>query len=148
LVRVKVKVKAQEEKLNNLMKSKPKNLKEAFSYTGEVRGKTWAPSSGQTPFNVITGMGYLKDVLSGNIKKDEELAKAPKVLPFPLDRIVDQLAKTYEELMKTRSTLSTSIRTALLTGEEKKILRKDIEYVEKCIDYIKKMSADLERLYL
>lgn len=130
------------------MSQSPKNLKEAFSYTGETRGKTWSPSSGQTPFNVITGMGYLEDVLKGNIKKDEELAKAPHVLPFPLDRIVDQLAKTYEELLKTKNTLQTSVRTALLTGDEKTLLRQDIKYVDKCIEYIKKMSADLERLYL
>jgi hypothetical protein len=123
-------------------------MKEAFSYTSQVRGTQWDPTQGRTPFNVITGMGYLEDMLKGNIRKDEERAKAPKIFPFPLDRIVDQLAKCYEELMKTKSTISTTIRTALLSPEEKNLLRANVRYIDKCIDYIKKMSADVEKIHL
>ena len=125
-----------------------KNIKEAFSFTTRVRGTSWDPTQGRTPYNVITGMGYLEDMLAGKTREEEERAKAPKILPFPLDRIVDQLANTYEELMKTRSTISTSIRTALLSKEEKAVLRLNIQYIDKCIDYIKKMSVDVEKLHL
>jgi len=127
---------------------KIKSIKEAFSYTTQVRGTQWDPTQGRTPYNVITGMGYLEDMLKGKCSEEDERAKAPKILPFPLDRIIDQLAKTYEELMKTRMTISVSIRTALLNNAEKNTLRTDIKYIDKCIDYIKKLSSDVEKLHL
>jgi len=127
---------------------KPKSLKEAFSWTTQVRGTQWDPTQGRTPFNVITGMGYLEDLLKGKTREEEQRAKAPKILPFPLDRITDQLVKCYEELMRTRSTLAVSIRTSLLNKEEKDVLRANIRYIDKCIQYIKKMSLDVEKIHL
>ena len=130
------------------MANKPKTLREAFSYTTHVAGTTWDPTVGRTPFNVVTGMGYLEDMIKGAPRRDEREAQAPKILPFPLDRIVDQLAKSYEELMKTKSTLLVTIRTALLSKQEKALLRLDIKYVEHCLETIKKISKDVERVHL
>jgi len=125
-----------------------KNIKEAFNYTTQVRGTQWDPREGRSPFNVMTGMGYLEDMLKGLPRKEEEKAKAPKVLPFPLDRITEQLAKAYEELLKCRSVLIVSLRTALLNKEERVLLRKDIKQVEECLKTVKKMSFDVEKMYL
>lgn len=132
----------------NDSKQKPRNIKEAFSYTTQVAGKHWDPTEGRAPFNVISGMGYLEDVLKGMPRRDAKEAQAPKILPFPLDRIVEQLAKSYEELMKTRSTLSISIRTALLSKQDKALLRLDIKYVDRCLDTVKRISKDVERMTL
>ena len=129
-------------------KKTPKNIKEAFSYTTQVRGTQWDPTQGRTPFNVITGMGYLEDMLKGLPRREEERAKAPKELPFPLDRITDQLARSYEELIKCRSILLISLRTALLNKEEKDVLRKDIKYINRCLKILKKISLDVEKMYL
>jgi hypothetical protein len=130
------------------MAKKPKTIREAFSYTTAVAGTTWDPTAGRTPFNVVTGMGYLDDVIRGGPRQAEKEAQAPKILPFPLDRIIDQLAKSYEELMKTKTTLLVTIRTALLNKQEKALLRLDIKYVEHCLDTIKKISNDIERVHL
>jgi hypothetical protein len=130
------------------MSKEPKNIKEAFSYTTAVAGTTWDPTVGRTPFNVVTGMGYLEDIIKGKPRQDEKEARAPKILPFPLDRITDQLATSYEDLMKIKTTLLVTIRTALLTKEEKAMLRLDVKYVDHCMDTIKKISKDVERVYL
>jgi len=131
------------------MNNKPiRNLKEAFSYTTSVNGTTWDPTKDRTPFRVMSGLGYIDDVLKGLIDHDEKAQKAPKILPFPLDRIIDQLAKVYEELIKTRSTLMISRRSALLSKAEKDVLKKDIEYVHKCMTIIKKISYDVEKTHL
>lgn len=130
------------------MSKKPKTIREAFSYTTAVAGSTWNPTVGRTPFNVVTGMGYLEDVIKGRPRQAEKEAQAPKILPFPLDRIVDQLAKSYEQLIATKTTLLVTIRTALLTKQEKALLRLDVKYVEHCLNTIKKISKDVERVYL
>ncbi len=132
------------------MKSKtpPKSLREAFSYTTHIAGTNHDPSMGRSPYNVVTGMGFLDDVITGMPKRDEKEAQAPKILPFPLDRIVDQLAKSYEELIKTRITLLVSIKTALLSKQDKALLRLDMKYVESCLDTIKKISKDIEKIQL
>jgi hypothetical protein len=130
------------------MSKKIKNLKEAFSYTTKVRGQQWDPTQGRSPYNVITGMGYLEDILKGMPRREEEKAKAPKVLPFPLDRITDQLVVVYTELMKCRATLLMSVRTALLNDEEKDVLRKDIKQIDLCLKTIKNMSGNVEQMYL
>ena len=125
-----------------------RNLKEAFSYTTAVNGTTWDPTKDRTPFRVMSGLGYLDDVLKGIISHDEKAAKAPKILPFPLDRIIDQLANCYEELMKARMTLQTSVRSALLSKEGRKKLRKDVDYINKCLSIIKLISKDVEQTHL
>jgi hypothetical protein len=124
------------------------NLREAFSYTTHIAGSNHDPSMGRSPYNVITGTGFLDNTITGIPNRDAKEARAPKILPFPLDRITDQLAKSYEELMKTRNTLYVSIRTALLSKQEKAILRLDIKYIDSCLDQIKKISKDMEKIYL
>ena len=125
-----------------------RNLKEAFSYTTSVGGTTWDPTKDRTPFRVMSGMGNMDDILKGVMKDEERNQKAPKILPFPLDRIVDQLAKTYEELMKTKLTLTTSIRSALLAEEDKDTLRKDVKHIDQCLKIIKLISFDVEKTHL
>ena len=129
-------------------KKQLKNLREAFSYTTHVAGTNHDPSMGRSPFNVVTGMGFLDSVIAGIPAKDEKESKAPKILPFPLDRIVDQLAKTYEELMKTRMTLLLSIKSALLRPQEKALLRLDIKYIDACIKNIQTISKDIEKVQM
>jgi len=129
-------------------KSKMNNIREAFSYTTHVAGTNHDPSMGRSPFNVVTGMGFLDSVIAGVPARDEKDSKAPKILPFPLDRIVDQLAKSYEELMKTRMTLLISIKSALLSKQEKALLRLDIKYIDACVKNIQKISKDIEKVHL
>jgi hypothetical protein len=129
-------------------KSQMKNIREAFSYTTHIAGTNHDPSMGRSPFNVVTGMGFLDSVIAGVPARDEKDSKAPKILPFPLDRIVDQLAKSYEELMKTRMTLLISIKSALLSKQEKALLRLDIKYIDACVKNIQKISKDIEKIHL
>lgn len=127
---------------------KPKTLKDAFSYTTQVAGKHWDPTEGRAPFKVMTGLGYLEDIIKGEPGANGREGESPKILPFPLDRIVDQLAKSYEELMKTRSVITVSIRTALLSNQDKALLRLDLKYIDRGLDDIKKISKDIERMQL
>ena len=41
-----------------------------------------------------------------------------------------------------------TIRTALLSKQEKALLRLDVKYVDRCLDTIKKISKDVERVHL
>ena len=129
-------------------KKQLKSIKEAFSYTTQVNGQTWDPTQGKAPFRVMSGLGYLEDTIKGIPRRDEEEAKAPKILPFPLDRITDQLAKAYEDFMIIRQTLMVTIKSALLSKQEKALLRLDIKYVDRCLDTIKKISMDIEKVQL
>lgn len=131
------------------MKKTIRNIKEAFSYTTQVGGTTWDPTKDRAPFRVMTGLGHIEDVLrDGGIKREEEEAKAPKILPFPLDRIIDQLAKNYETLIALRITLLTSIRSALLSKQDKTLLKHNLKRIDYMINMIKKMSSDVERVHL
>ena len=134
--------------MKNSKDKKVKNIKEAFSYTSHVAGTTWDPTQGRTPFNVVTGMGFLEDAIKGAHRRDEKEAEAPKILPFPLDRIIDQLANTYENLMKVRTTMVVTLRSALLSQPEKALLRLDIKYVDRCLQTVKKISFDIEKIHL
>jgi hypothetical protein len=70
-----------------------------------------------------------------------------KMLPFPLDRIVDQLADNYETLVKTRLTLQQTLKSTItLDQTEKNLIKEDIGYINKCINVIKKISRDIEQM--
>jgi len=123
-----------------------KSLKEAFSYTTSVRGTTWSPSNPTPPFKVQQGPTYFDGILN-SLQKNEELnQRAPNILPYPLDRIVDQLATDFIELEKTKSILLTSYRTALLSNDERVLLKKQIQKIKDCMKVIKKISYEVERL--
>jgi hypothetical protein len=123
-------------------------IREAFSYTTNVAGMSQDPTMGRSPFNVITGTGFLDNTITGIPTRDEKDAQAPKILPFPLDRIVDQLAKSYEELLKTKQTLLVTINISLLNSAEKEVLRKDVKEINKALEIIKKISKDMDTLTL
>jgi len=127
-------------------KNSPTSMKEAFSYTTTVNGTQWDPTRGTAPFNVMSGTGYIEDMLKGFANEEERRQKSDRVLPFPLDRIVDQLVTNFIELTKTRQTLITSYKTALLSDEEKALLKADVKKITKCMDTIKEISKDIEKM--
>lgn len=130
------------------MSKQIRNIKEAFSYTTQVNGQSWDPTSNRAAFNVMSGLGNMEDNIR-NMRKDEErTSKAPKILPFPLDRIIDQLAKMYETSLATRQTITTTHRTAVLNKHEKALLRLNVKRVDNVIATIKKISKDIEKLEL
>lgn len=128
------------------MKQRIKSIKEAFSYTTAVQGKTWSPSNPTPPFKVQQGPTYFDGILNSLQKQEELNQRAPNILPFPLDRIVDQLATDFIELEKTRGILLSSYRTALLSNDERMLLKKQIQKIKDCMKVIKKMSYDVEKL--
>ena len=70
-----------------------------------------------------------------------------KMLPFPLDRVINQLADNYETLVKTRFTLESTLRSGVTIDKaQKATLKKDIEYINKCINVIKLISKDVEEM--
>jgi hypothetical protein len=70
-----------------------------------------------------------------------------KVLPFPLDRIITQLVDTYECLIRARFTLQNSLKSGItIDSTQKDTLKKDIEYVNKCINAVKLISKDVEAM--
>lgn len=72
-----------------------------------------------------------------------------KFLPYPLDRIINQLGDNYETLVKTRFTLKQTLKTcATLDRAQKETLKQDISYVNKCINAIKKISSDVESMMI
>lgn len=129
-----------------MTKNSPKSIKEAFSYTTTVNGTQWDPTRGTAPFNVMSGTGYIENMLTGRANEEERLQKSERVLPFPLDRIIDQLVTNFETLSKTKVTLILSKQSALLSDEEKVLLKKDIKKVEYCMEVIKDISKDVERM--
>lgn len=122
------------------------NIKEAFSWTTKIAGTSWDPTAGRTPFNVVTGMGLNNSLTKGNLLNGELGERGDGVFPFPLDRIIDQLVITFEDLTKAKTTLLASLRAPTLTTEEKNLLRKDIKYINQCVKYIRAISKDVEKL--
>lgn len=117
-------------------------------YATKMGSKHWDPTEGRSPFKVMSGIGEFDNVQQGMIKKSERDAQAPKIMPFPLDRITDQLVDVYEHLMIARQTLTTTIRTALLNNQEKAVLRLNVKKIDRCVKWIKEVSADVERIHL
>jgi hypothetical protein len=130
------------------MSERIKNIKEAFSWTTSVAGTTWDPTVGRTPFNITTGMGMNDSLSKGHNPTGELGPKADKIFPFPLDRIIEQLVVSYESLIKTKSTLIASLKSPTMNKQEKDLLRKQIKYVDKSIQYIKTISKEIESIQI
>lgn len=130
------------------MKKPLRTIKEAWSNTTASQGTTWDPTVGRSPFNIVTGTGFLDNVISGKVSEEEKTQKAPKVLPFPLDRSIDQLVDIYQNLTKFKITLQSAIKNALLSKEEKQILRQKQREIESFMKSIKIMSYEIERMHL
>ena len=72
-----------------------------------------------------------------------------KMLPYPLSRVVEQLADSYEDLIKVRFSLQNSIKIGIThDAMQRKTLKKDIEYINKCINVIKLISKDVEDMMI
>ena len=123
-------------------------MKEAFTNTTAVQGTTWDPTAGRSPYNVMTGMGFLDQLMTGKTSEEEKHHKAPKLLPFPLDRSIDQMATVYQDLMKLGITLNSAMKDGLLSKAEKHVIRQKIKEVSKFMDNLKIMSYELERMHL
>lgn len=129
-----------------MSKNNISSIKEAFSYTTAVAGTTWDPTKGGKPFNISSGAGYTDDLLKGKTIENDLEQKAEKILPFPLDRIVDQLVVSYESLIKTRVTIMVSIKSPTMNQAEKNLLKEDLHHIDTCLKSIKKISCDIEKL--
>ena len=70
-----------------------------------------------------------------------------QMFPFPLEHIAEYLCDTYETIIKTRFALSNCLRSGItFDTPQKKLIKKDIAYLNKCIDVIKKISRDVEEM--
>lgn len=130
------------------MKPPIKTMKEAFSNTTAVQGTTWDPTAGRSPYNVMTGLGSLEQLMTGKISEEERNQKAPKILTFTLDRAIEQMATAYQDLMTLSVTLSSSLKDGMLTKAEKHILRQKVKEIKQFMENMKVMSYEIERMHL
>jgi len=119
----------------------------AIEYLEELTGPAtmkgsqhWDPTEGRAPFKVMSGIGDLQNL--------EPPTDAPKIMPFPLDRITDQLVTSHEGLSTVKNTMLITIRSALLNKQEKALLRLNIKEIDQCLTTVRKISKDVERIVL
>ena len=126
---------------------KRKTIREMF--TMPATNTNWQGVKDGAPFNVMSGLGTINDVLNGRVKKQEDLdAIAPKILPFPLNRIIDQLADSYEELLKVKDTLTSTLQSAVLDDSGRMVIKNQIREINKMIKEIGLVSKEVEKLEL
>lgn len=115
-----------------------KNIREAF-YAIPVINTSWQKTPDGAPFNYTTAKtGTINDIITGKAERsEEEVGLAPKVLPFPLDRILEPLSQTYESLVKTKSILSESIKSGIFSDKERKLLKTHIKKIDVILNYLK-----------
>jgi len=130
------------------MKKPVITLKEAWSNTTAVQGTTWDPTVGRSPFNVMTGAGFLEDLITGKKSEEEMQHKAPKQLPFPLDRSIEQMAVVYQDIVKLKITMTSAMKDGLLSTAERHILRQKVKELQEMMDNLKVMSYEIERMHL
>lgn len=119
-------------------------LKEDFELARSMGQKT---SSGQASLGPAKSNhnDLFSSVADAIPEEENRKSHDTKILPFPLDRIVDQLADTYESLIRTRFTLLNTIKAGVtIDAAQKATLKRDIVYVNKCINAVKQISKDVE----
>lgn len=132
--------------LKNNMEEFRKSFKEAFEISKPFGGRA---STGQTSIGPAqSNDNTLFTSVANAIPREEEIkSHDTKILPFPLDRIVDQLVTCYEDLVKVKSTINASIRGSTTFDEsQRNLLKKDIKRVDRCIEHIKIISKDVEEM--
>lgn len=120
-----------------------RTIKEVFAIP--AKDVSWQQAYNTTSIN----KGNLNSVIDGQVKnRYEEEGMAPKVLPFPLDRVTDEIVNCYESYVKVKSILMQTLRYAILNDAEKKAIRKHLKLVNNILAATKKMSEEIEQITL
>ena len=124
------------------------NIREAF-YALPVVNTSVSKTPDGAPFNYTSAKnGTINDIISGRAERsEEETGQAPKVLPFPLDRILEPVSCSYEHLLKVKAIMSESVKSGLFAKEEKALLKKHIKKVDIVLKYLtNSLMHDIERV--
>jgi len=124
-----------------------KTIREA--YTTVKQSASWQGSKDGSPFNTMNGLGSVADIISAKTTKDSELeGHAGKIMPYPLDRSLEQMASIYDTIIRLKSTFLLTLQCALLTDAERKVIRNQMGVLDKMLNSLGSMSGEVEKIYL
>lgn len=121
-------------------------FKEAFNQL--VNTSDWIGSFKKEPFSTSFYSKFKKN--NNKIFKDieEYQTKAPKIKPYPLDRIDDLLLNLYDLLLKIKRIILNSKNYINLNKYEKIILKKSLKNIKKMIKMIENIKKDIDLIKL
>lgn len=125
-----------------------KTLNELFSFTKPNLASSWETNMIRWPHGATTNSGTFENNFFNRAKEDEENSKAPERFPYPLDFVVDDMVKTYENLHRLKSNLISTLKYPNLKQSEKNVLKKQIKMLNLMIEKIKEMSTQIEKIRL
>jgi hypothetical protein len=140
-----------EELINEAFGGTPFKGGGTFSFNSQTGAKTWShqspPSRGTT---TAPTAHEIEDGMTGIIQSEEEEAHmAPKVKPFPLENIDENLINAFIALGNAETQMRNCLKfNALLDGKKQK--KKVLEFLHSKVKalrlMIKEISEDLERI--
>lgn len=133
---------------NNSNKDVDDVLKELYSFTTPRTSSSWETNMIRWPIGATTNSGVSEKNFLNRAKEEEEKAKAPSIKPYPLDFVNDSIVKVYEELIKLKKSLVSSVKYPDLTSQEKIIIKKEIKKINLIVDKIKEMYYNIEKITL
>lgn len=132
------------------MKNKINTFKEAFGAVANtsVAASQWNPYIQRRSSDHLMKIDPFDASLKAKDVYNDIEGQAPKTMPFPLDRITDQLVTSFQALNDVRSTIKNTLQAALLNDPEKNTLRKQLKNLNNIMQEVLNISKEVEKITL
>jgi len=134
--------------MNSNKKMTNNALKEAFQGTTPRTASSWESNMIRWPVGATSNSGASESNFLNRAKEDEENAKAPKIKPYPLDFIGDNIVDVYTSLINLKNSLKSSIKYPDLSTNDKNIIKREIKKINIMIEHLQKMFYTIDKITL
>jgi len=107
---------------------------------------SWQSAHARYPYGAINSSEMNKDYNFVDQKREEKNNTAPKLFPYPLDNIINNLVDVYEGFGRVRYSLKSALDYPNLSEEERNVIKREYYMVEKIVQRLKLMSRNIEEL--
>ena len=123
-------------------------LKELLSFSQSRSPASWESNMIRWPLGASSNSGSSESNFLNNAKVEDEKAKAPKIKPYPLNFINDNITDIFLKLCELKKTLIQAIKYPGLSKSDTLILKKEVKNIVQVIDLFKKMYYNIEKVSL
>lgn len=97
-------------------------------------------SVGQRPSILDTSLSV------GALAREEQLQKAPKILPFELSRLPEHYADVYLHMKRSKNALQNAYSSGLLNSDKKDMIKSQMKKFSKMMKGLREMAIEIDKL--
>ena len=134
-----------DELYNDVVSADNATVAEAFSWTDAVKASTYNGTNDHNRYGQTKAIDV--DLISKSVRqREEDAAKSPNVLPFPLDGLDEHLSSAYVELQNCRNMLLHTFRSGIINMDEKRLIKNKIKSLNKIMQEIENVAIDIQSM--